>query len=147
MRCFLSERLQESLAGRMSYFNKALNLWVIPNDRVGTFTVLGSIPSNCLDLCFIIGHNGEITALLKNNEIKEKVVVIITCDLKTDFSKLFSRNQEIYIANQKEYVAELFSGAEFGFDFDLTESEVIFYNNRRNEDLDARLEQAYTKIQ
>ena len=52
-----------------------------------------------------------------------------------------------YLTRQEDNnTAELLLGTKFGFTFDLTKSELIFYNNIHLGDIITRLNNAFTKI-
>ena len=64
---------------------------------------------------------------------------------------LINTGTELYIydcgsSKHAEEVIQLLLGTKFGFTFDLTKSELIFYNNIHLGDIITRLNNAFTKI-
>lgn len=130
MRYLLQENFQTEGSSRKNYLYKVFKLWFIPTEEKNGFIIYTSIPASCYsDLLFIVGHNYPVRDYLLNNNIAENTIVAITCDGGCNFKKIKMFNKNIYIPfqNQRNLV-DLLSGTEFGFDFDLTESELLLYN-------------------
>lgn len=141
-RCFSNE-----LSARRKYIDKSLHLWCAPVTSIENFEQLVSIPSTALDVLFIIGHNVSVAHFLRSQNIPEKTIVAITCGGTIDFSWLKSLNKTIYFPKQNNSgYAELLHGNMFGFDFDLTESEILLYNTRTYSDFYERLDICFTKL-
>lgn len=147
MRYLLQRIFESELSVRKDYLYDTIKLWTtisVPSDG---FIHLNSIPNNCLDVLFLVGHNGFIKNYLKTAIIPEKAIVAITCDGKARFPKLHLPGKTLYISRQNENnYADLLRGSEFGFDFDLTESEILFYNTRKRPDVIERLNLTFTKL-
>jgi len=147
MRYLLQHCFKPELSVRKDYLYEAVKLWTIVTSTSDGFIHLNSLPSNCLDILFLVGHNKFIRNYLKTATIPEKTIVAITCDGKARFSKLQLPGKALYISRQNENnYADLMRGCEFGFDFDLTESEILFYNTRNRPDIDERLNLTFTKL-
>lgn len=141
-RCFSVE-----LAARRQYIEKSLRLWCSPATSVGGFEQLVSIPPTALDVLFIIGHNVSVAHFLRSEIIPEKTIVAITCGGAVDFSALKSSGKTVYFPKQNSLgFAELLKGNMFGFGFDLTESEILLHNTRRNPNFYERLDTCFTKL-
>lgn len=148
MRYLISKSFLESTQARRQYLFDAVQLWTIEHPFANNFLTLESMPACSLDIFFIVGHNAEVNQYLTKHHslIHEQTVVIITCGCNVDLSVL-KNNKEVYISHQSNnHQAELLIGEKFGFDFDLTESELIFYNNQCLKTTSLRLTQAFTKI-
>ena len=147
MRYFIQRCFSNELSARRQYIDKSLHLWCSPATSIGGFEQLVSIPPAALDVLFIIGHNVSVSHFLHSQNIPEKTIVVITCGGTIDFSWLNSLNKTIYFPKQNNSgYAELLNGNMFGFDFDLTESEILLYNTRRNPDFYERLDACFTKL-
>lgn len=89
-----------------------------------THSELKSIPFNFGDTIFIYGHNEQVYRYLLNNKIKETNIVLITC--------YFGRLTKIRLENKNmfytEEITDRFNGEEYGFDFEITNSEINLYN-------------------
>ena len=126
-----------------------MHLWTKRSQAENGFITLESIPACSLDVLFIFGHNSEVENYFLNYlaSIYETNIVIITCSAYTNLSLVKKSSKKVYLTHQKDNsVAELLLGTKFGFTFDLTESELIFYNNIHLGDITARLNNAFTKI-
>ncbi len=138
-----------TIPDRQKYLFDSTHLWTKRNSAENGFVTLESIPSCSLDVFFIVGHNSDVQNHLKNNltSIHETNIVIITCSAGTNLSAVKKSCKNVYITRQSnKHTAELLLGSQFGLSFNLTESELIFYNNRHLGDILARLDNAFTKI-
>ena len=125
MRYLLQNTFYNELPARQKYLYQALSLWNIVSTTSAGFIHLTSIPSDCLDILFIVGHNTTVKNYLKSVDIPEKVIVAITCDGTIHFSRMQIPGKEIYIPFQNKYhYADLIKGDLYGFNFDLTDVEV-----------------------
>ena len=147
MRCILLGSVTDSINGRIKYFNVATNLWMVKTRENIEYIELTSVPPKCEDICFIIGHRKEVDAFIKDNEISEHTVVLVTCLLNKNISKKITDNKKVYVSFQNDNYSELFDGAKYGFDFNITESEIRFYNNRRKYNIVERVERSFTLIE
>lgn len=101
-----------------------------------------------LNILFITGHNYMVKDyLIKNiNRITESIIVAITCNRNFDINFLTKKGKTIYFPRQnKNNFVELINGNSYGFDFNLTESEILFYNSKTESDIKKRLETSFTK--
>ena len=146
MRYFLQENFNNELSARIRFVYDTFHLWVIPKSIKYHFTELVSIPTNCYDLCIIVGHNLLVKHFLTCFDIKEKNIAVITCDYGLNISQYTFPGKNIYIAKQNISFARLYKGKEFGFNFDLTESELLLYNIQNTKTLEERLGCCFTKI-
>lgn len=147
MRYLVQRCFSDELAARRQYIDKSLHLWCSPTTSVGGFEQLVSIPPTALDVLFIIGHNVSVAHFLRSQDIPEKIIVAITCGGTINFSWLKSLNKIIYFPKQNSSgYAELLKGNMFGFGFDLTESEILLHNTRRNPNFYERLNTCFTKL-
>ena len=146
MRCILTKGVEYSVSSRIKYFMETIHLWTIPFSLENGLIELRSIPSSCEDICFIIGHQNELKKYLEKNKPTESIVVLITCADRNNFATQYLHGKEVYISYQTKGYCDTYDGKVYGFDFDITESELIFYNNRRKKSIIERLESAFTRI-
>ena len=147
MQYLLQNCFSEDLPARRAYIYDTLSLWTVQHPPLDGFVLLKSMPENALDILFIVGHDHRIFSYLTNHKISERQIVSITCLNNFDVSKLKLLGKKLYLPKQdKQKSAPLLIGKEFEFDFDLTESEILFYNNRQNPNITERLESAFDKI-
>lgn len=147
MRYLLQDCFSNELLARKAYISDTLSLWTIPFPSLDGFTTLKSLPENALDILFIMGHDQSISLYLTNHEIPERQIVAITCRKSLGVSELKLPEKALYLPKQDAFkLARLFQGNQFGFSFDLTESEILFYNSRKNQNINERLESAFYRI-
>ncbi len=150
MRYLIPYTMSHEMLARKKYIYDSLQLWtkLIPyNDE---FLCLEGFPVQELDIFFIVGHNYKLKSFLIHNlsDIYENTIVAITCDGAIDFSSINVNGKRLYIPyqNKKNNLAYLLNGTEFGFDFDLTESEIIYYNTKKNPNIISRLNSSFLQI-
>lgn len=147
MRYLLENTFKEELISRQNYLYEVFHLWFIPFSYTPNFIELVSIPSTIFNACFIVGHNQKVKTLLKRNYFSEKLLIAITCDGKANFKKLILPNHKLYIAHQNtSNYAHLLKGNEYGFEFDLTESEILLYNSSPRLSFKERISSCFTKL-
>ncbi len=93
--------------------------------------VLKTIPESALDLFVIVGHSPDTNIFINNkiSMIKEKNVVVISCNTKTmeNLSKIYKKN--MYLPSSC-YEVDIYHGENFGFDFEITKEEILMYRNK-----------------
>lgn len=149
MRFLVSSRIDTDIPARQKYIYDSMHLWTKRYPAENGFITLESIPTCSLDVLFILGHNSEVEHYLTSHlaSIYETNIVIITCSVCTNLSAVKKTCKNVYLTRQNDtHTAELLLGTKFGFTFDLTESELIFYGNTHLGDIISRLNNAFTKI-
>ncbi len=149
MQYLISKELHNEFIARKDYIYDTLKLWTIHRNFNDEFEILESIPFQEIDILFIVAHNNMVKDYLTKhlNKITQKTIVAITCDGNINFSSIKTPGKSLYIAHQsKDNTAEILNGKQYGFSFDLTESEIMFYNNREKSDLNKRLNDSFTKL-
>lgn len=147
MKYMLQNVFHNELTARQKYIYQALSIWTIISSNSPDWIHLTSVPSTCLDILFIVGHNNFVKRYLETSSVSEKMIVAITCNGSINFSKLRLPGKTIYLPHQNEnnYV-DLINGKLYGFDFDLTESEIQFYNSKNNANILQRLDTSFNKL-
>lgn len=150
MRYLLPYSMTSEMLPRKKYLFDSLHLWTKLFPISKEFMCLEGFPVQELDIFFIIGHNFMLKKYISNNlfDIYESTIIAITCDGKVDFSSLNINGKTLYIPHQNQNnLADLLDGSMYGFNFDLTESEILFYNSRKSYDIKNRLDFAFTQLQ
>ncbi|WP_294335788.1 hypothetical protein [uncultured Clostridium sp.] len=147
MRFIVQDFLKSEVPTRQKYLYETFHLWFVVESVTEYYVQLISIPTNCMDILFIAGHNDFVKDYLNQIRIEEKIIVAITCDGTIRFSKFKILGKTIYIARQNESnFADLLDGALYGFDFDLTESEILLYNTDKSLSPLERIKKCFCKL-
>lgn len=127
MKYFLGKSNKASLLARQAFLYEVFKLWFIPYDQ-GDYLELISIPTTAIDVCFIIGHNSEVNSILIKNTINENNIVLLTCNLHLSINHL--KNKKIFLpfTNTDNIFCHYVNGHDYGFDFNITQSEIVLYN-------------------
>mgnify|MGYP000852987953 CR=1 FL=1 len=145
MRYFIQNAFKNEIRERRDFLYETFHIWTYECGINSGFILLQSMPSNILDVCFVVGHNRFVDYFLNRNNLYEKNIVAITCDKNYSFKKK-NNSKKFYLPYQdKKGSAYLIKGSEFGFNFDLTESEISLYNSPKNLTLEERLDLCFTK--
>lgn len=147
MRYFLRKKQRGELSLRCQYLYDVFKLWFIQTSEIGDFDVLESFPFVNDDIALIYGHNYEVVFLFKkySTKLKEKNIAIISCE--TDVPKgYFLKNKRVFLAPQREGRAKLLVGEDYGFEFDITDAELLLYNCRIPGTLE-KVSSIFTRIQ
>lgn len=144
MRFILQDCMRNEVISRQKYFYETFNLWLIIRANEPAYSELVSIPAYSLDILFIVGHNSFVKNFLQQHEIQEKRIAAITCDGTVHVSTLKIPDKIFYIARQNKLgYADRYRGEHFGFDFDITESELLLYQTNKADKLSKRLEESF----
>ncbi len=147
MRYILFERSEElSVMDRLNYLNTITDMYFYfrqERDRL----IFISIPSVCEDICFLVGHQNVIEEYLIKNIINEGILIIVSCNVKRKWEKQNVVGKTVYLCKQEDDKAPLLSGKEFGFKFDLTESELQLFRAPKSINLIDRIDRAFVTIQ
>ncbi len=148
MRYLLQSDFRDELAPRMEFLYDSFKLWFYPINIVDNFIQVTSIPSNIYpELLMIVGHNHPVKDYLITHSFPETLVVANTCDGDCNFKHVYLPGKKLYIPFQnKRNLVDLLSGKEFGIDFDITESELLFRNSPCSWLLKKRIEQSFQSI-
>lgn len=148
MRYLLQTAFQKELIPRKSFLYDSLKLWFYTTGTDDNFIHLTSMPSNCHpELLMIVGHNHPVKKYLTSHNFPETLVIAVTCDGDCNYKRVHLPGKKLYIPLQNKYnLVDLLSGKEFGINFDITESELLFYNSPRSWPLEKRIEQSFQSI-
>ena len=128
----------------------SIKLWFYTaNDTDQNFLEFVSMPSTYYsEYLMIVGHNRIVQKYLTSHDFPETSVVAITCDGACNYKKLHLPGKKLYIPFQnKNNLVDLLSGRDYGFDFDITESEINFYNAPAMMAFEKRIEESFLPIE
>lgn len=138
----------EEIIGRKEYLYDIFKLYFVNNMSFDSeFIVLESFPKQQYDVFVIKGHVGVVYNYLLNNSeyINEHTIVVITC-YPEKFKKLRIHDKKLYFPKvDLKGEAILYPGIEYGFNFDITDSEIDLYNNK-NESICKRIEESFVML-
>ncbi len=113
----------EEIKSRQEYLYDIFKVYTIPF-YFDNYVELRSIPENFGSIIFINGHNGQVHSYLMSKKIEENVIVMITC-----YQGLV---QTVNLNNKKMFFTDIttdkLNGKEYGFNFEITNSELNLYN-------------------
>lgn len=123
----------KEIKARMEYIYDLFHIYTLI-DTVNSnkdITILITIPENAVDLFMIIGHDRRTDEYLRNNykRIKENNIVVIACNTLRFSSLKLLKNKNVFIPKNGKLI-DFYDGTNYGFDFDITDEEIILYRNR-----------------
>lgn len=132
---------------RMEYIYDLFHIYTLV-DTVNSnkdITILKTIPENAIDLFMIIGHDSKTDEYIRVNykKIKENNIVIIACNTARFSSLKLLKDKNIFIP-KNDGIIDFYSGANYGFDFNITDEEVILYRNK-NEKMEIMLNNTFKR--
>ena len=135
MKLILDNKLKNELSDRFSYMYDVFHTYMKIDKKTEKYIEASSFPKQGLDYIFIIGHSGFVAKYLANSKIFTEKLIVVSCGAENliNYNSKNIRCEEIYIGKSKKTTVDRFSGEELGFNFDITESEVDLYNNRKKE--------------
>ncbi len=138
---YLSGLTPKEIKSRTKYLYDTFHLYFAYCNRNGFYEFV-SIPSTINDSIIIYGHNNLVNLYLRDSDIQEKNIYLITCNY--DFIIKF-RNKNAFISKLDGNSTNLYDGKDYGFDFPITESELIMYNNK-NLKFDEQMNLAFERV-
>lgn len=132
---------------RKQYLFHATKLWTYMLETEEAYELV-SIPKNAVDVLFIVGHNIFVNTYIKQHKesIREKNIVLISCSKKCHYKAVTPPQANVYICHQDANgEATLYDGSPYSFSFNITESELLFFNCKEP-DIYTKLEKSFTKL-
>ena len=117
---------KEEIISRKLFIERVTNLYFIPYMIEGGME-LRSIPSSINDSLMIVGHNLSVNNYIKNNIIKEKNIIIISC--KFDIEKSFKKNKNIYVSYNDKGITDYYDGTDRNLHFYISKEELKLINS------------------
>lgn len=132
---------------RMKYIYDLFHIYTLV-DTVNSnkdITILITIPENAVDLFMIVGHDERTDEYLRANykSIKEKNIVIIACNTSRFSSLGLLKNKNVFVPKNGGII-NFYDGINYGFNFNITDEEVILYRNR-NEHIEIMLSNTFQR--
>lgn len=146
MRYLVSKTEAKSIKSRKEYIYDIFHIYTLQKDENEKFVSLYGFPFNHVDIFFIIGHDNEVYNYLKENitSINESIIVAVTCHAEW-LKKFLESGKKIFVPKSNQAIVEKYDGSKWGFNFDITDSEINFYKNK-SEDYVKRLEKTMTLL-
>lgn len=113
----------KELKSRQEYLYDVFKIYTLPF-YYDNCIELKSIPENYGDVVFINGHNNQVYNFLNVKEPKEHDIVMITCYYGLIKKIKFSGKDMFFTSS----ITDTLNGKEYGFDFEITNSEIDLYN-------------------
>ena len=128
----------KEIKARMEYIYDLFHIYTLKDNINSTkdITILTTVPEGAIDLCIIIGHDRRTNEYIKANykKIKENNIAVIACNTSKFSSLKLLKNKNIFLPN----------GTNYGFDFNITDEEIILYRNR-NEKIENMLNNTFER--
>lgn len=128
MRYLLHQNQLHELSGRQSYLYDVFHLYFLPGKPEGSYIPLLPLGNSDLNILFITGHTNQVRDYLEEyiNQIPEQCIVITSCMGR--YFKKFTFKKEIFVPNLHQDLCLLRKGMAYGFEFDISDAELDFYN-------------------
>ncbi len=127
----------EEVIARIEYIYELFHIYTLKDNKNSNkdITILNSIPSHQPNILMIIGHDPITNNYIIQNidTLPEKDIIIISCNTKKIKQLKNIHDKNIYLPSNSTKV-NYCKGKEIGFDFDITDEEIMLYRNR-NEDI------------
>ena len=140
MRYLLDSEQASELSARQRYLYDVTKLYYLPGAPEGSFIPMIPFGSTGPDIVFITGHCDRVKDYLKQwiDRIPEKTLVITSC-LGYSFAQ-FALLKNVYVPRAL-IICSVRKGSLYGFDFDISDAELDFYNTQGN--IEDRIRSAY----
>ena len=123
----------EEVIARIEYIYELFHIYTLKDNKNSNkdITILNSIPSHQPNILMIIGHDPITNNYIIQNidTLPEKDIIIISCNTKKIKKLKNIHDKNIYLPSNSTKV-NYCKGKEIGFDFDITDEEVMLYRNR-----------------
>lgn len=127
----------EEVIARIEYIYELFHIYTLKDNKNSNkdITILNSIPSHQPNILMIIGHDPITNNYIIQNidTLPGKDIIIISCNTKKIKQLKNIHDKNIYLPSNSTKV-NYCKGKEIGFDFDITDEEIMLYRNR-NEDI------------
>lgn len=143
MRYLLDTEQSYELSARQQYLYDVSKLYYLPGPPEGSFIPMIPFGSAGPDIVFITGHYDRVRDFLRQwiNRIPEKTLVITSC-FGFSFTQ-FAQMKNVYVPRAM-ILCSVRKGSLYGFDFDISDAELDFYNTQGS--IEDRIRSAYKLI-
>lgn len=137
---------ESEVAAYKEYLFGALHLWFIETPGNTTYRQLLSFPFSGAEYVFVRGHNYMVSQYLKAHQYENQVAtVVISCTPKLILSEVPTLRNVFFCRTDSSGYAPTRYGEAFGFSFEITDSELDFYNNK-GLPLDIQISKSFEKV-
>ena len=146
MRYLLATSKYEEIPSRCDYLHDVFGFYFCPNTISDGFISLTPLGVCEVPFLFIVGHYTQVENYLKQNSdnISEKYIILITC-FADKLKKYKSKNIVFYSSYDINGLSYLYPGVEYGFQFNITESELKYYSSK-TPNMILRLDSAFHRL-
>lgn len=144
MRYLLHHSQLNELKARQAYLYDIFHMYFLPGKPEGSYIPLVPLGAKGLDVLFITGHTQQVHAYLNAyfNQIPERCIVITSCMGR--YFKKFAAKKEVYVPDIRQIFCLLRDGRFYGFEFDISDAELDFYNASGS--IKQRIRSAYARL-
>lgn len=137
MRYLIAESQSQEISARCEYLYDIFGLYFIQQNKIDGFIPLVPIGTAEPSVLFIIGHQNQVMSFLKQNisKLNEKTLVMVTC-MASSFKPFHKFNKRMYFSTANKELSYRYTGSDYGFKFDITKSELDFYNSPKKDILE-----------
>ncbi len=130
MRCLIDVSQEAEVIERMNYLYEVFKVYTLPRHVRGEFITLDSIPLYDPDILIFVGHDSKVKRYIEkfHETICEKYIVLITCQAESIALKL-PDDKIVFVSYQDDDASRKRRGSDYGFKFDITDSELDLYNS------------------
>lgn len=127
----------ESKNSRIKYIFDTFKLNALQKNKDDEFIIIDTFPLEYENIFFIVGHNPKVYNYLEDNikNIREKNIVAITCNSEK-LKKLNREDKNIFVPYESNGLLSSYDGSEYGFDFNITDCELMLYNDKNTNKID-----------
>lgn len=137
----------KEIKARMEYIYDLFHIYTLKDNINSTkdIIVLKTIPESAIDLYMIVGHDRRTDEYIRVNykKIKENNIVVIACNTSKFSSLKLLKNKNIFLPKSGGII-DFYDGTNYGFDFNITDEEIILYRNR-NEKIEKMLNSTFER--
>ena len=131
---------------RKEYFYDVFHEYFVKIPSQGPYEEYVSFPFGKCEYLFIFGHNNQTIKYFKTHkDIQAQYFIIISC-FPEEFIQKFPKLKNVYFSKTDDsgYTCTRY-GKAYGFDFDITDSELMFYTDGDTNILE-RLNHTFDKV-
>lgn len=132
MRYLLAETQEQEIVARQEYLYDIFQLFFLPRKKIDGFIPLVPMGTTESSVLFVVGHYDQVMRFLTDNidKVTEETIVLITC-FANKFKPFKKYNKKLFVSEADNELLHCYCGQNYGFDFDITESELDFYNSSK----------------
>lgn len=147
VRYILDRRLEIQLLPHKDYLYQVFHQYFVETDRTSKYIELSNFPTTTGDVLFVYGHCGWVIEffLAQKHQVTERIKVINSCYPQKVLPFLLPIQNVYYSKVNSRGEDHLRDGTAFGFDFDITDSELDLFN-ARHLPLMQQIQSAYVKV-